>query len=75
MAGSLLPAIIRAREMSESRGGYLPVVVNLCGTEEDPQNLEEQKGKLSEVGVVVLPTNALATRVAAQILIHQNQIR
>jgi FdrA protein len=73
MAGSLLPAIVEAKRIFKSRGGYLSVVVNLCGTEEDPQNLEEQKKKLLEAGVVVVPTNALAARVAAGILMQRTQ--
>ena len=74
MAGNLLPAIVEAKRIVRSRGGYLSVVVNLCGTEDDPQNLEEQRRKLVEGGAVVLPTNALATRVAAGILTQRAQM-
>ena len=74
MAGNLLPAIVEAKRIVRSRGGYLSVVVNLCGTEDDPQNLEEQRRKLLEGGAVVLPTNALATRVAAGILTQRAQM-
>jgi succinyl-CoA synthetase alpha subunit len=73
MAGSLLPAITEAKRIFKDRGGYLSVIVNLCGTEDDPQNLREQEGKLKEAGVVVLQTNALASRVAVQILTHRNR--
>ena len=68
MAGDLLPAIIEGKRIHKELGGCLSVIVNLCGTESDVQDYREQKKKLEESGVIVLPSNALATQVAANII-------
>ncbi|MCW4036580.1 MAG: acyl-CoA synthetase FdrA [Candidatus Bathyarchaeota archaeon] len=66
-AGALIPEIREAREKAEARGGYLPVVASVVGTELDPQNLAGQEEKLRGAGVVVLPSNARAAIVAGLI--------
>jgi len=43
-------------------------VAHVCGTEGDPQNLRAQEARLREAGVIVLPTNAAASRLAGFIL-------
>jgi len=68
MAGDLLPAIIAGKRIHKELEGYLSVIVNLCGTESDVQDYREQKAKLEEGGAVVIPSNALATQVAANII-------
>ena len=67
-AGVMVPVIAEARKEAERRGRYLPVVASVIGTELDTQNLNEQEKKLKEVGVIVLPSNAQATRMAALIV-------
>ncbi|AZR72676.1 hypothetical protein BBF96_04290 [Anoxybacter fermentans] len=67
-AGELVPILKKAKEVYRERGGYLSIVASVCGTEEDPQNLMEQKGKLEEIGVIVMPSNAQAARLAAMIV-------
>ncbi len=67
-AGALAPVIAQAKKKAEEDGRYLPVVASIIGTELDPQNLTEQEEKLKEAGVVVLPSNAQATRMAALIV-------
>ena len=47
--------------------GKASVVASVCGTEEDSQVYSEQVRKLESVGVVVAPSNALATEVALSI--------
>jgi len=66
-AGALAPVIAQAKRDAEKDGRYLPVVASVVGTELDPQNLGEQEEKLREAGVVVMPSNAQATRMAALI--------
>jgi succinyl-CoA synthetase alpha subunit len=66
-AGALAPLIAQARKEAERDGRYLPVVASVVGTELDPQALGEQEKILKEAGVVVLPSNAQATRLAALI--------
>lgn len=66
-AGQLVPVITEAREISEREGRYLSFVASIIGTEGDSQGLEKQQKALSDVGILVLPSNAQATRVAALI--------
>jgi succinyl-CoA synthetase alpha subunit len=66
-AGALAPTLKEAKEIAEREGRYLPVVASICGTPQDPQNLTAQGKKLKGVGVVVMPSNAQAARMAALI--------
>jgi hypothetical protein len=67
-AGELAKTVKKAKSKVKNRGGYLSVIVSVCGTDKDPQDLKEQEDKLREVGVRVLSTNAQAVRVARNIL-------
>jgi len=64
-AGELVGAIKEAKKIVEKSNGHLSVVASICGTAHDPQNLEVQRKKLEGAGVVVVPSNAEAARVAA----------
>jgi FdrA protein len=66
-AGDLLPAIKEAKKTAMKEGRKLAFVSHVCGTEKDPQGLSEQEAKLRVEGVLVLPTNALASRAAGWI--------
>ncbi len=66
-AGSLLDAIKKAKEEAAKDGRYLSVVASVCGTEDDPQPLSEQVRKLESTGVVVMPSNIQAVRMAIKI--------
>lgn len=66
-AGEISPAIKRAKEMVKREGRYLSVVATVCGTVGDPQGLGWQEEKLREAGVVLMPSNAQAARMAALI--------
>lgn len=63
-AGAHLQAIKEAMEIAESEGRKLYFIAHVCGTREDPQNLAEQEAKLKSVGVITMPTNALAAFLA-----------
>ena len=65
MAGALTKSIKAAKSKAEDRGGYLAVVTSVCGTMGDPQDFSSQVKKLKEVGALVMPSNAQATRFAA----------
>lgn len=65
--GSVLAPLREARQEAAKRGGHLAVVASVCGTEGDPQVLSAQEAKLREIGVVVMPSNAQAARMAAMI--------
>ncbi|MFC1995889.1 FdrA family protein, partial [Chloroflexota bacterium] len=66
--GALAPVIVQAKEEVERNGRYLPVIASIIGTELDPQDLAEQEQQLKKAGVIVLPSNAQATRMAALIV-------
>ncbi len=68
MAGALKETIIEAKSIRLEKGGYLCVVASVTGTDEDPQSLKEQEKKLADYGVVVMPSNAQAARMAALIV-------
>lgn len=62
-AGELLPAITAVR----TRRPGLAVVASVTGTDADPQNRGAQVRMLEAGGVVVMPSNAQAARLAAAI--------
>lgn len=66
--GEMLPAIKAAKERMASKGRHLCVVGSICGTENDPQGLEESQRRLEEAGVIVMPSNAQAVRLTGLIL-------
>ena len=61
--GDLIEAIRQAKAKAARRGGCLTVVASICGTDQDPQDLEKQKSSLQEAGVFLLPSSARAARI------------
>jgi len=74
-AGDLIPAIKEAKEIAKKKGRSLAFVSHVCGTDMDPQDMKSQTEKLGKVGVLVLPTNVLASRVAGWIINRDKQLR
>jgi hypothetical protein len=66
-ASAILPAIQEARHQAQTMRRHLAVVASVCGTDRDPQNRTAQVEALRANGVVVMPSNAQATRFAALI--------
>jgi FdrA protein len=66
--GDLLEAIRQAKSKAARRGGRLTVVASICGTDQDPQNLESQRSRLLETGVFLLPSSAQAARLCLELL-------
>lgn len=64
-AGELVKAVEEAKRVTDRGGGYLSVVASVTGTPRDPQGLALQKEKLEKAGVLVMPSNAQAARIAA----------
>jgi succinyl-CoA synthetase alpha subunit len=71
-AGALAPAVQSMREAARKRGGYLPVLASITGTEGDPQNLALQTAKLEAAGCVVMPSNHQASLLATKLLERLN---
>ncbi len=66
--GETLPKIVEAKEKMKEAGKHLCVISSICGTERDPQDMIESQKRLEEAGVIVMPTNAQAARLAGLIL-------
>ena len=73
-AGDMIGAIRLAKERAVSRGGYLSVVANVCGTEGDPQGLSEQVRLLKNAGVILMPSAAKAASFAATLIRSLDQL-
>jgi succinyl-CoA synthetase alpha subunit len=67
-AGAAVEAIEEAQAQLEAAGREVIFVAHVCGTPTDPQNSIAQEEKLEQAGVIVLPSNAAATRLAGYIL-------
>lgn len=66
-AGSILEAIKIAKEKFARRNQYLSIICTICGTETDPQGFSQQKNKLEQAGVICMPSNLQAVKLAAAI--------
>jgi FdrA protein len=64
-AGQLVPFVQKAKRLAEDAGRSLPFVASVVGTEGDFQGLARQEKALSDAGVLLMPSNAQATRLAA----------
>ncbi len=73
-AGVLASNVAEAKGIAEKGGRHLSVVASICGAEDDPQNLEVQKKKLEESGVIVMPSNAQASRMAT-LIVTRGQVK
>lgn len=67
-AGALVPAIRSAVADAAAEGRSLSVVASVCGTDEDPQGFDRQEELLREAGVIVAPSNAQASLIAARLV-------
>lgn len=67
-AGEAVKAIKEAQTIARDAGRELLFIASVCGTADDPQDLGLQEARLEAAGVMVLPTNAAATRLAGHVL-------
>lgn len=67
-AGAAVEAIQEAQAYLKKEQREVVFVASVCGTEGDPQDVRAQEAKLEAAGVIVLPTNAAATRLAGYML-------
>jgi FdrA protein len=66
-AGAAVEAIREAQRIAEIDGRHIVFIASVCGTEDDPQPLGQQEAKLRDAGVLVLPDDASAARLAGLI--------
>ena len=71
--GELLDAIIQATRVAATRGSHLTVVASICGTEDDPQDLNLQANLLKEQEVYVFKSNARAALFCAHLLTKRGE--
>lgn len=68
MVSALLPSIKKAVSEAKEQGRTLYVVASVCGTENDPQNYQEQRQHLIDSGIIVKDNNNQAVRTALHIV-------
>jgi FdrA protein len=69
-AKDLAVAISEARQATKTNE---PIFIGfVCGTKNDPQSLEIQESMMSEVGVLLMESNAQAARLAGDMILQQN---
>lgn len=66
--GELLDAILEAKQTAKKRGGNLTVVASVCGTGDDPQDMNLQVKLLKDAGVIVFNSNAKAASFCCELL-------
>lgn len=54
--------------LKKYQGPYVSVITNICGTEEDPQDYETIVSELECAGVIIMPSNKTATKLALKIV-------
>lgn len=64
-AAELVPVITEAIAKAKADGRKVQFIAYVCGTDNDPQGKADTTKRLEESGVVVMPTNAQATLLAA----------
>ncbi len=72
-ASELGPAVAKAKEIAAKDGRYLEVVVVATGTDEDPQNLDNQIEQMRAGGAWVSSSNEEVIRYAGSILRALNE--
>ena len=63
-ASEIVPVIQAARQRAAEAGRHLVVVTTVCGTSQDPQDLQRQEEALRGAGVLLAPGTAQAARMA-----------
>ena len=66
-SAELVPSIAEAKTLAEHNGRFLSLVASIVGTPEDAQDMRKQEGELEGAGVIIMPSNAQAARIAALI--------
>lgn len=70
-AGITVNAIKKAQEIAAEDNRELIFVAYICGTELDYQNLDQQRKKLKEAGVILAENNVDAAQIAAEIMAEE----
>ncbi|WP_066289966.1 acyl-CoA synthetase FdrA [Bacillus sp. FJAT-29937] len=68
MAGALIPGIKKIQNAAKENGRNIYFVGTVCGTDQDPQDIDEQKAKLEQAGVILRDSNNQAILTALAML-------
>ncbi|KAB2337262.1 acyl-CoA synthetase FdrA [Cytobacillus depressus] len=68
MASALIPGIEKIQKEAQANGRNIYFVATVCGTDQDPQNMDDQKAKLKEAGVILGDSNNQAILTALAML-------
>jgi FdrA protein len=71
-AAELVPVVEKAKLIAKDAGRNLPIVASVVGTEGDSQGLAKQENALSRAGVIIMPSNAQATKISSIIASGKN---
>jgi hypothetical protein len=66
--GELLDSILVAKQANKDREGEITLVASICGTGNDPQDLDLQIEMLENAGVIVFQSNAIAVLYCSELL-------
>ncbi|TFH37877.1 MAG: acyl-CoA synthetase FdrA [Anaerolineales bacterium] len=69
--GDLLDALQQAQAIRRRAGSKLTIVASVCGTKDDPQDLDLQVKMLEENGVLVFHSNARAVLYCKKLIMEQ----
>ncbi|MBW1734713.1 MAG: acyl-CoA synthetase FdrA [Deltaproteobacteria bacterium] len=67
-AGEIVDCLVKARQFQEKTGRHISIVASITGTDEDFQDMDEQKKILESQDCIVMPSNYQAGLVAAAII-------
>lgn len=68
MASALVPGIKKIQQEAKAKGKEIYFVATVCGTNQDPQDIADQKAKLESAGVILRDSNNQAVRTALGML-------
>ncbi|CAM5223213.1 FdrA protein OS=Ureibacillus acetophenoni OX=614649 GN=SAMN05877842_1137 PE=4 SV=1 [Ureibacillus acetophenoni] len=68
MAGALIPGIEKIQKEVQAKGKNIYFVATVCGTDQDPQGIDEQRAKLQNAGVIIRESNNQAVLTALAML-------
>lgn len=66
--GVLVPVILKAKEYLKEKGRHITFIAYVCGTSKDKQDASKQENALREAGVMVMPSNCAAVKLAGSII-------
>jgi FdrA protein len=64
----IIPVIKKVKEITADRKCHLPIICSVTGTDKDPQNRTSVAAALKSEGVIVMKSNAAASRLAISIV-------